>query len=183
MMVSLFPLALGLLLRWWHAARVLAAMGERPCRCDLRRWLPAAGDPAVVHRAESTASEFGRDLRAKAMLAWMADDARAARSREGPRRFGMLVPPLSAVIAILAVVVGKVPAMALFAAPMVATAVAVIFGLLALPAELAVIAKYAAKVRDQRAFPDRDDEDAVIDCALAHAWELAMPPVLRIGSR
>ena len=48
-----------------------------------------------------------------------------------------------------------------------------------LPAELAAISRAARKARENSHFPNRDDEDAVIRCATAHAWDLALPPILR----
>jgi hypothetical protein len=51
-------------------------------------------------------------------------------------------------------------------------------GLLALPPELKAIAQTARKAREAKSFPKRDDEDAVIRCAIAHAWKSTLPPIL-----
>lgn len=176
---SLIPLALALLARWWFGARVLAADGNRPCRCDLTRWLPAPGDAAVIHRAEASAAEFGRQLHLKALAAWRDDNPKAAASRDKSRRFGLAVPPLSGLVAVFAVLVGKVPVIGAITILLGATALATVLALLALPAELTAIARTARRIRDENNFPNRDDQDAVIRCASAHAWTKALPPILR----
>ena len=61
-----------------------------------------------------------------------------------------------------------------------ATALAAVFGLLSLGSELRAIAITAKALRANRAFPRSDDEDATIECAIAHAWLEAVPPVLRL---
>lgn len=176
---SLIPLALALLARWWFGVRVLAGDGKLPCRCDLTRWLPSPGDAAVVHRAEESAGEFGRQLRLKALAEWHERDPKAATSREKTRRFGTAVPPLSAIVAVFAVLVGKIPVLGAIAILLAATALAAALGLLALPPELGVIARTARKAREEHHFPNSDEEEAVIRCAIAHAWDAALPPILR----
>lgn len=180
LIASLVPIVLVLALRWWYGLRVLANKGGDPCRCDLKRWLPAPGDGSTVHRAESSAGEFGRQIRLKAMALWQEENPRAYRSRENTRRFGMAVPPLSGIIAVFAVLVAKIPVIGLVALPLLATALAGVLGVLSLPAELAAITRHARKIREERAFPNSEDEDAAIRCAIAHAWDLALPPVLRL---
>ncbi len=176
---SLFPIALALGARWWFGQRILGGIGGRPCRADLKRWLPAPGDAALVHREEGRAADFGADLRRKALEAWRVEDPKAHASRENTRRFGMAVPPLSALVAVFAVLVGKIPVLGAFAILLGATALAAALGLLTLPPELVAISRYARKAREERWFPDRDDEDAAVRCASAHAWEQALPPILR----
>ena len=177
--ISLFPIAIALIARWWFGIRILATDGSRLCRCDLASWMPAPGDDAVVHRAEESAGEFGRQLRLKALSDWQLQEPKSAKSRESSRRFGMAVPPLSGVIAVLAVVVGKVPVMGAITIFLATTALAAVMGLLALPPELAIITRAARKTREAKSFPNRDDEEAVVHCAIAQAWELALPPILR----
>lgn len=179
LLLSLLPIGIALVARWWFGLRVLADEGKQTCRCDLGRWMPAPGDTAVTHRAEKSAAEFGRELRLKALADWREQDPKAAAAREGTRRFGRAVPPLSAMIAVFALVVGKVPlagALAIFTG---ACAMAAALGLLSLPPELQAIARAAARTRDGKGFPARDDEENVIRCAIAHAWDEAVPPVLR----
>jgi hypothetical protein len=180
---SLFPIALALGARWWFGVRVLAQTGSRKCRCDLGRWTPSPGDEAVIHRAENTAAEFGRELRLKALSDWRESDPKAAASRENSRRFGLAVPPLSGIVAIFAMFVGKIPFLGALAIPVAATALAGILGLLTLPPELTAISRRARKLREDKSFPSSEDADAVIRCAIAHAWDASLPPLLRMIHR
>jgi len=177
--LSLIPIAIALAARWWFGVRILTTEGSRGCVCDLSKWMPAPGDSAVIHRAEESAVEFGRQLRLKALAEWQERDPKAAGARENTRRFGIAVPPLSGVVAVFAVIVGKVPVMGAFAIVLGAAAVAAMLGLLALPPELAAITRAAHRSREAGCFPHRDDEDAVNRCAIAHAWNEALPPILR----
>lgn len=177
--LSLFPIAIALVARWWFGLRILTTEGSRPCRCDLTSWMPSPGDDAVIHRAEASAGEFGRQLRLKALAEWAEKDPKAAKAREGARRFGLAVPPLSGVVAVFAVIVGKVPPFGAIAILLGATALAAAIGLLSLPAELAAITRAARKTRDAKCFPRQDDEEAITRCAIAHAWDAALPPILR----
>lgn len=177
--LSLFPIALALAARWWFGLRVLISIGKQSCRCNLERWFPSPGDESIVHRAENTSEEFGRELRTKALAEWAERDPKAAASREGTRRFGMAVPPLTGIIVVFAVIVGKVPIIGAFAILLTATALSAALGLLTLPPELSAISKTARRIREDRSFPAGDDGEAVARCAVAHAWEQALPPILR----
>ncbi|MEN9974456.1 MAG: hypothetical protein RLZZ282_462 [Verrucomicrobiota bacterium] len=176
---SLIPLVVALAARWWFAVRVLAVDGPRSCRCNLDGWLPAPGDDSHVHRAEQSAREFGRQLRINALAEWHAQQPKAANAREKSRRFGAAVPPLTGIVVIFAVLVGKVPVFGAFAILLCCVALCAVQGLLALPPELAAITRCVRKVRDARYFSARADEDAIIRCAHAHAWDASLPPVLR----
>jgi len=177
--LSLFPVAISLLLRWWFGVRVLKSIGTQTCRCDLNTWPANPEDPNATHRATETAAVFGEQLRNRALTAWKKTDPKAAKARENCRRFGTAVPPLSAMVAVFAVIVGKIPIMGAVAILFAATAIAAAMSLLSLPSELAIITRAAGITRKQRHFPNSDDEDAVIRCALAHAWEASVPAFLR----
>ncbi len=179
LILSILPIAIALVARWWFGLRVLATGGTRACRCDLARWLPAPGDDAALHRAENSAAEFGRELRLKALADWHERDPKAAKAREGTRRFGIAVPPLSGIVAVMAVLVGKIPIIGALTILLGATALAAVFSLLTLAAELRAIAQSALDMRKNKSFPDEFDEQAVIQCAIAHAWDAAAPPILR----
>lgn len=179
LILSILPIAAALVARWWFSLRILVVEGKRPCVADLRNWLPPPGDEALIHRAEGTASEFGKQLRAKALAEWRETDPKAAGSRENSRRFGLAVPPLSVMVAVFAVLVGRLPVLGGCAVFLAATAVAALLGLLTLPPELAAITRAARKAREDRAFPHGDDEAAVIRSAKAHAWDQSLPPMLR----
>ena len=177
---SLLPLALALIARWWFGSRVLDSYGKRQCRCDLELWTPAPDDKASVHRADASAKEFGNQLRQKALNEWRQSDPKSANSREQSRRFGIAAPPLSGVVAMLAVLAGKIPVLGAFAIFIATIALSSALGILALPPELTAIARTAKRARDQRAFPSSEDSEAIARCASAHAWEQALPPVLRM---
>ena len=180
---SVIPLAAALIARWWFGMRVLADDGQRPCTCDLGSWMPLPGDTAVIHRADESAAEFGRQLRLKALAEWQEREPKAATSRENTRRFGMAVPPLSGIIAVFAVLVAKIPIMGGLPVLFAATALASALGILSLPAELGAITRAAKTLRERKSFPRRDDEDAVIRCAVAHAWKETLPPILGLLQR
>ena len=177
---SLLSLALALIARWWFGTRVLDSYGKRMCRCDLKLWTPAPGDEASVHRTDASAAEFGNQLRQKALHEWRQSDPKSANSREQSRRFGIAVPPLGGVVAVLAVIAGKIPVLGAFAIFIAAVALSAVLGILALPPELTAIARTSKRIRDQRAFPSSEDSEAIVRCASAHAWEQALPPVLRM---
>lgn len=179
LILSILPIAAAMLARWWFGLRVLADEGRRACRCDLARWTPAPGDTALIHRAEKSAAEFGGELRAKALAEWLEQDPKAAAARDKSRRFGLAVPPLSAVIAVFAVLAGRVPLMGAVAILFAASAIAAAFGLLSLPPELRAIARHARGMRQSKSFPAGDEEETVIRCAIAHAWSESLPPILR----
>lgn len=182
LLISVIPIIAALVARWWFVIRVCLTHGRRVCRCDLSRWLPAPGEEAAVRRDEASAAEFGKHLRLRALADWKTEDPKAAASRENTRRVGLILPPLSAAIAVLAVFAARMPVIATLAVPVGVTAMCALMGLLTLPAELAAIQKAARRLREQRWFRDSDDEEAVVRCAMADAWEHALPPILRLVS-
>ena len=180
MFLSVLPIAAALIARWWFGTRLLTDLGGRSCKCDLARWLPCPGDTEIVHRAEESAYEFGRQLRLKALADWRESNPKAASSRENSKRFGMAVPPLSGMVAVMAVLVAKIPVMGSISIILAATALSCVLGILSLAPELSAISRAAAKLRGARTFPRSDDEDAVVKCALAHAWKETLPPILNL---
>ncbi len=183
LLFSIIPIGVALAVRWWFGLRVLAQEGGRTCRCDLKNWLPAPDDKAMIHRADESAYEFGKQLRLKALAAWRERDPKAAAARESTRRFGMAVPPLSGIVAIFAVIVAKIPIIGACAIFLAAIAIAAVLGVLSLAPELRVIAQAVKKSRELKSFPRGEDEDAVSRCAMAHAWKETLPPVLRLLQR
>ena len=145
--------------------------------------MPAPNDTAVVHRAEESASEFGRQLRLEALAEWKLRAPKAAASRESSMRFGLAVPPLCGLVVVFAVFVAKIPVMGGIAIFLAATALAAVLGLLSLAPELRAIATTARKLRENRSFSRSDDEDAVVACAVAHAWRESLPPILSLIQR
>lgn len=172
---SVLPIVVAMAARWWFGLRVLSEEGRRMCRCNAEK-CPWPLDDAT----EKSAGEFGRKLRLQALAEWSERDPKAANSRENSRRFGMAVPPMSGIIAIFALIVAKVGIYAAFTIFASATAISCAFGLLSLAPELRAIAFMAKKIRNDRSFPRSEDEDAVVNCAIAHAWKETLPPVLAL---
>lgn len=180
---SLLSLAGCLGARWWFGLRVLLQSGGRPCKCDLARWSSPTQGNEVIQRAEQSAYEFGRQLRLAALVEWREVDPKGERSRASSKRFGMAVPPLSGVVATMAVVVAKIPIIGAIACFFAATALAAVLGILSLAPELAAVNRKVRKLRDSRCFPRSDDEAAVIRCAVAHCWKETLPPMLAMFQR
>lgn len=177
-LISFVPIAGCLAARWWFGLRVLLQSGGRPCKCDLARWSQPTGGTEVIQRAEQSAYEFGRQLRLAALEDWREVDPKGERSRNSSKRFGMAVPPLSGVVAIMAVVVAKIPVIGAIASFLAATALAAVLGVLSLAPELAAVNRRARKLRESRCFSRSDDETAVVRCAIAHCWKETLPPLL-----
>jgi hypothetical protein len=176
---SLLPVIISMISRWWMGKRVLATVGKRGCQCDLTRWLPPGDDKSPVRRSADNAANFGRELRLMAIEAWREENPQAAKARANTHRFGAAVPPLATMVAAFALLVGKIQVMGVFAILFAAIALAAAMSLLGLPAELRAIARHARRIRSEKSFPDPAEEQAVIDCAIAHAWNAAAPPVIR----
>ncbi|MFT3990723.1 MAG: hypothetical protein QM680_04870 [Luteolibacter sp.] len=179
-LISVLALAVAFAVRWWYGLRVLATEGERPCRCDLNKWLPAPGDTATIHRSDATAYEFGHQLRLKALAEWAEEMPKAAAAREKSRRFGLAVPPLSILIAVFAVIAVKIHFFAAIVLVLAAIALSAGFAISAVSSELQAITRASKKARDARAFPDHTQENAIIRCAHAHAWREAFPPIFKL---
>lgn len=178
---SILPIAAALVLRWWFGTRVLMALGGRPCRCDLARWDKTLGDsPLASVSQDAPAAEFGNRLRLAALAQWQSSEPKRAAARESGRRFGLAVPPFSAMVAVFAVILAKIPVMGGIAMVIAATALATAFGLLSLGEELRAIGRTARALREARAFIRSDDEDAVIEAAIARAWCETLPRVLQM---
>jgi hypothetical protein len=178
-LVSVVPIAVALLARWWFGIRVLSAEGRRICRCDAARWakLPGAGkEPPPI---EAPAREHAVRIRAAALAAWSERAPKLAASREGSKRFGMAVPPLTVMVAVFAILLAKVPVMGGISIILAAIAISATLRLLGLGSELRAVAAQVNAMRESRVFPRLDDEDAVAACAAAEAWNDSVPPVLK----
>jgi len=179
LIVAVLPVVATLVLTWWFGTRVLWAEGKRKCRCDLGKWLPDPEDGKTVHRDEATAREFGEQLRKKALAHWKEQAPKLAKAREGNRAFGMAVPPLTGVVVVFAVVVGRLRPFWGITLFVMATALSAVMSMLSLPSELTAIRRYIQSPAFKGSFPNSYDEEAVIDCALAQAWEAGLPPILK----
>ena len=179
LIVSVLPVAATLLLTWWFGTRVLWREGKRLCRADLGTWTPDEETKGAAQSSEATAKVFGIQVRNKALKHWKEQSPKLAKAREGNRAFGMAVPPLSGVIAIFAVVVGRIPPFGAIALFVLGTAVSTIMGMLSLPSELTAVRRYIKSEHFKGSFPNSYDEESVIACALAQVWESGLPPILR----
>lgn len=178
-MFSLIPPLLALALRWWYGTRVLATLGPRVCRADLAKWLPEPESATVARRSEETAHLIGYYLWQHALREWMKRDAKAAKARAKAKGFASIVTPFTVLIVAFALILGKLHIVGAFALVIGSLAMAAVFAYLSLASELREVARAGNRLREAGAFRLRDDEDAVIECAMAHAWHQALPPVLR----
>lgn len=179
-LLAALPIIAALLARWYFGSRILARTGTRQCRCDLSRWEKSFGSEHLPLAQKADTRVYAALLRETALREWRTREPKAAASREGARKFGIAIPPFAAIIAILALIVGKIPIAGVFAIFLVATALAVIFAYLTIAPELKAILTTSRRLRDTRVFHRSDEEDAVIDAAKALAWQNAAPPILRL---
>jgi len=182
-LLAVLPIVAGFVARWWFGMRILSTAGRRQCTCDLSRWENAFGAENLPPSKEGDARIFAELLRKAALADWKTRDPKAAASREAARRFGMAVPPLSLMIAILAMLAFKVQFGWVLAIFLLAIAFSVIISYLSISPELNAILTAARRLRDTGAFHRRDDEDAVIQAAAALAWKEGAPPVFNLIQR
>lgn len=178
--ISLVSLACVLGIRWWQVVRVLETKGSLKCRCDLSVWTPAPGDSSTLHRADGVAGDFGMALRAKALSKWHDEQPKLAGARESVRRFGVAVPPLTLLILIFAVLVGKTPVLMAISVWIAVVVLTTAYSYLGLAPELAAIGREVVKAKKTNSFPVGQDLDSIASCAVAHAWNQAVPPLLRL---
>ncbi|QTN31391.1 hypothetical protein HZ994_03290 [Akkermansiaceae bacterium] len=181
--LAVLPILAAFAARWWFGMRVLSGAGRRQCSCDLSRWENAFGKTHLPPSKNGDARIFAEMLRNAALADWKTRDPKAAAAREGSRRFGMAVPPLSLMIAVLAIIVGKLPVVGAIAIFLFAIAFSVVISYLSISPELRAILTAARRLRDTGAFHRRDDEDAVIEAASALVWKEGAPPVFNLIQR
>ena len=181
--LAALPIVAALIARWWFGMRILATEGQRRCKCDIVLWEKAFGAEHLPPSSEADAYLYAELLRKSAIADWFTRDSKAASSREGARRFGMAVPPLSVMVAILAVIVGKIPVTGAIAIFLLAIAFSVIISYLSIAPELKAMLVTSRRLRDMRVFFRRDDEDAVIATVTAIVWKEAAPPIFKLIQR
>ncbi len=179
-LISILPIAIAFIARWWFGIRILSTHGKRMCRCDLSNTFIPLNSASNIQRAQETASEFGQRIYINTIIEWKKIDPKTAASRESSKRFGMAVPPLSGIIAIFALIVAKVPVMGAVAIFLAAVAISCAITILSFASELKIISIAVRKLRETKSFPNRDDEDAVIRCTIAHGWKGTVPPILTL---
>ncbi len=182
-LLAALPIIAAFVARWWFGMRILSTAGRRQCSCDLSRWEKSFGKDNLPPSKNGDARIYAALLRKAALADWSTRDSKAAAAREGSRRFGMAVPPLSLMIAILAIIVGKILVTGAIAIFLLAIAFSVIISYLSISPELNAILVTARRLRDTGAFHRRDDEDAVIKAASALVWKEGAPPVFNLIQR
>ena len=162
-----------------YGRRVIATQGRRPTQMNPDVWGEIAGAQSSTTEARASAAEHGAALRVVALERWKKHDPSAARAREAALRFGLAAPPLTLLVVAFAVPLMKLQIFGALAVVAGMTALAVLFGLLSMGAELRVVAAVAKVARARHLFPRRDDEEAVIACAQAEVWLASLPPILK----
>ena len=182
-LLAALPIIAGFIARWYFGMRIISGSGRRQCRCDIERWNATFGQENLPVAKEADAAVYADLLRKCALEDWKTRDPKAAASREGARRFGMAVPPFSALIAVLAIIVGKIPVVGAIAIFLLAIAAAVFISYISITPELRALLTTARRLRDAGIFYRRDDEDAVIENLTALAWKEAAPPIFNLIQR
>ena len=182
-LLAALPIIAAFVVRWWLGMRVLSSAGRHQCSCDLELWEKSFGTDNLPPSKNGDARIFAETLRKTALADWKIHDPKAAASREGVRRFGMAVPPLSLMIVILGVIVGRVPAIWAIPVFLLAIAVSAIFSYLSVAPELNAILTASRRLRSSGIFHRRDDEDAIIASATALVWKESAPPIFNLIQR
>lgn len=182
-LIAALPIIAAFVARWWLGLRILSSTGRRQCSCDLALWEKAFGAENPPPSKSGDAVLFAGALRKIALADWKTREPKAAASREGVRRFGMAVPPLSLMIVVLGIIVGRVPAIWAIPVFLLAIAFAVIVSYLSVAPELKAMLLASRRLRDSGVFHRRDDEDAVIAATTALAWKESAPPVFNLIQR
>lgn len=181
--LAAIPIIAAFILRWWFGLRTLSSTGKRQTTCKLDKWEQTFGAGSLPPSATADASLHAEFLHQAALGDWKTREPKAAAARDAVRRFGMAVPPLSAMVAILAVLVMRLTPLMAIAVFLLAVALAATFAYLSLAPELRAIALTSRRLRDTRIYTRREDEDAVIQAATALAWKQAAPPVFNLIQR
>lgn len=172
-------IAASVLARAWFGKKIVFGRGEQTCKVDVDRWSDLLNTTVNLPTSEATAAELGRQLRKSAMVQWQKREPKAAAARDGAKRFGLAVPPLTIAVVLFALIAARIPIPGAIAILLSATAISCLIGLLSIGAELRAVAVLVRTVRERRVFPRSDDEDAVISCAVAEVWLETLPPILR----
>lgn len=182
-LLAALPIIVTLVVRWWFGLRLLKSSLEHPCTCNLEKWKQTFGEQQLPVTSSGNSIMFAELLRKTALADWRVRDKKAAIAREGTRRFGMAVPPFSAMIVILAVVVGRIPLAYGIAIFLIATAFSAIIAYLSIAPEIQALLITSRRLRESGIFHRRDDEDAVIQAAVALSWKEAAPPIFNLIQR
>jgi hypothetical protein len=182
-LIAVLPIIFTLVVRWWLGIRILKSSAKNQCSCDLEKWNHTFGEQHLPISSSGDVIIYAELFRKSALVDWRTRDPKTAISREGTRRFGMAVPPLTAMIVILAMVVGRVTPYYAIAIFLFATALSAILSYLSIAPEINAILTTSRRLRKSGVFHRRDDEDAVIQAAVAISWKEAAPPIYNLLQR
>lgn len=182
-LLAALPIVVAFVARWWLGLRVLSSAGRRQCSCDPALWEKAFGPDHLPPSKSGDARLFAEALRKCALADWKTREPKTAASREGVRRFGMAVPPLSLLVVILGIIAFRVSTIWVIPVFLLAIAFAVIFSFLSVAPELNAMLLASRRLRDSGTFHRRDDEDAVIAATTALVWKESAPPIFNLIQR
>lgn len=182
-LIAALPILITLAVRWWFGLRLLKSSAQLQCHCDLDKWKQTFGEKYLPVSASGDLIIYADLFRKSALADWLVRDKKTAISREGTRRFGMAVPPLTAMIVILGALVQRIPIPYGIAIFLLATAFSAVIAYLSIAPEINAILTTARRLRSSGIFHRRDDEDAVIQAAVAISWKEAAPPVFNLLQR
>ncbi len=180
LIIAALPIIATFLLRWWFGIRIISSLGRTQCACNLDKWQDTFGTDHTPPSKNADAIIFAELLHKTALTDWKTREPKAAASREGVRRFGMAVPPLSLMCGLLGFIVGRLPIMAVIVIFLSAIACAAVFSFLSIAPELKALFITSRRLRDARIFPRSDDESAVLRTATALAWKKSAPPIFNL---
>lgn len=177
------PIIAILVIRWWLGIRLLKSSAGIPCSCDLEKWKQTFGEEHLPNSSSGNLITYADLIRKTALADWRKRDKKAAIAREGTRRFGMAVPPFTAMIVVLGMMVGRVTPSYGIAIFLLATAFSAVIAYLSIAPEINAILTTSRQLRTSKIFHRRDDEDAVIQTAVALSWKEAAPPIFNLLQR
>lgn len=182
-LIAAVPIVITFIIRWWNGLRVIALKSETKCTCDLGKWEYAFGKENLPAHASGDVIVFAEHFRKIALAEWRVRDPKTAISREATRRFNAAVPPLTAMVVIMAVLVARIPFAYAIPVFMLSVAFSASVSYLTLATEIKAILTTARRLRSTPVFPRRDDEEATIETAIAISWKEAAPPIYNLIQR
>lgn len=182
-LLAALPIIITLVVRWWFGLRLLKSSAELQCSCNLEKWKQTFDEQHLPPSPSGNLIIFAELFRKSALADWRVRDKKAAIAREGTRRFGMAVPPLTAMVVIVGIFVGRITPSYGIAIFLIATAFSAVIAYLSIAPEIHAILTTARSLRTSGIFHRRDDEDAVIQAAVAISWKEAAPPIFNLLQR
>lgn len=166
--LSLVPLVISLVARWYFGTRILFLERDHSCR--------------LLHSHETeTAVTLGRRWRRAAIKRWIIDHPRTAKKRQHALRFGLILPPLTLIACILSILAFKMSVLTGLAIFLLILTLAIVANWLTLPSEiLAIQDKSSYLIDDQTKVKNIKDEPTILVCAIAHSWDDSVPPMLKL---